>query len=168
MESCADAGPAGTPAKPKHKWIRWTRAMREAFLDHLAATCNVKQSARAAGVSHAAVYRLRRRDPGFAAAWGEALALGYQMLETQAVGHVLAGQGAGPIDLGPGEEAIEIDLVAAMKLLTTHRNATGKPHRGGVGRKFADPDDTDRVLLGKLRQIERRAAAEAREQESTE
>lgn len=146
------------PVQPKHRWIRWTKAMREDFLDHLAATCNVRRSAAVIGVPKCAVYRLRRRDPQFAEAWSEALALGYQMLETHVLAHVLAGNGPGPIDIGPGEEPIEIDIVQAMKLLTTHRNATGKPHRGGPARRFADPEDTDRLLMRKLAQIEQRVA----------
>ena len=43
------------------------------FLDALAESSNVAASARAAGVSANAMYRERRRNPGFAARWHEAL-----------------------------------------------------------------------------------------------
>ena len=43
----------------------------------LTETANVSQSARDAGVSVAAAYDLKRRDPAFAAAWREALEAGF-------------------------------------------------------------------------------------------
>lgn len=150
------------PVRPKHRWVRWTKDMREGFLDHLAATCNVRQSAAVIGVGRASVYRLRRRDPDFAGEWNDALALGYQMLETLVLGHVLAGKQDSAIASAVAG-APPVDLVAAMKLLTTHRNATGKPHKGGTGRRFAEPDETDRLLMRKLDQIETRRAREAAE-----
>ncbi|MDR6852163.1 hypothetical protein J2Y54_001683 [Sphingomonas sp. BE123] len=145
----------------RHGAIRWTKAKREAFLDHLAATCNVARSAEVAGVLKSAVYRLRRRDPGFADAWAEALVLGYQMLETMVVGHVLAGKTRGQIDIGPDEDRVDIDLETAIGLLTKQRNATGKPSRGGRQRQFAEADDTDAMLLKRLKAIELRRAREA-------
>src|SRR3546814_8932107 len=47
------------------------------FLDALAASSNVAASARAAGISGNAMYRERRRNPGFAARWHEALCEGF-------------------------------------------------------------------------------------------
>lgn len=58
-----------------------TRAAEQAFLMALAATCNVRLSAAAAGAVEAAFYRRRRRDPGFAREWDEALKMGYERLE---------------------------------------------------------------------------------------
>lgn len=152
---------ANHPVQPAHRWVRWTKAMREGFLDHLAATCNVHESAAAIGIGKACVYRLRRRDPTFAAQWNDALALGYQMLETMVVGHVLAGKHGGDIMGGTDDAPTSVDMTVALKLLTTHRNATGKPHKGGVGRQFARPEDTDQRLMRKLRQIELRRARDA-------
>ncbi|RYD63816.1 MAG: hypothetical protein EOP58_10740, partial [Sphingomonadales bacterium] len=76
----------GYSAFEGRKWVRWTAKMRASFLDHLAATCNVKASAEFIGVDPVSVYALRRRDARFTEAWGEALALGYEMLETLLVG----------------------------------------------------------------------------------
>ena len=60
---------------------RWTDEAEVVFLDRLAASCNVSWAAACAGFSTAAVYRRRRRDPGFAERWRAALAQGYARLE---------------------------------------------------------------------------------------
>lgn len=153
----ADAHSASTARKS----VRWTQKMREAFLDHLAATCNVAQSAAVIGVDPASVYALRRRDPKFADQWHAALALGYEMLEIQLVGHALAGD-EGPMLTNGAVTAMgptSVDL--AMRLLTLHRDANGKPRRGGPQRRRATPEDTDRVLMAKLAAIEARRAKPA-------
>ena len=110
---------------------------KAAFLDHLASACNVKAAAIAAGISVTAVYKLRRRDEAFAAAWVDALIQGYVSLETQLVGHALAGDGA---KIDTGSEAIgPIDRDLALKLLTVHgQRLRGKPSTGGP--KPADGD----------------------------
>lgn len=134
--------------------------MRTAFLDHLAATCNVIESAATAGVTPSAVYQIRRRDPGFAAKWEEALALGYQMLETRMLGHVLSGRRwSDPLASGNGELAA-IDFESALRLMSQHRNAPTKPHKGRQP-SYATPDETDAVLLKRLKAIEMRRAREA-------
>jgi phage portal protein BeeE len=55
---------------------------RADFLDHLAATCNVKVAAENSGVSPSAAYQWRRRDAVFAEQWQDALETGYACLET--------------------------------------------------------------------------------------
>lgn len=138
------------------KWVRWTAKKKAAFLDHLAATCNVKESAAAIGVDPASVYALRRHDLAFLAAWHDALEAGYAMLETQLIGHALAGGGRmitnGATDLtGP----IDVDL--ALRLLATHKaRAADRPRRGGPPLLRARPDETDAAILKKLRAMEKR------------
>lgn len=160
----AYTAPAHASFGQDRKWVRWNKAMRDTFLDHLAATCNVRESAAVIGVIPGSVYALRRREPQFAAQWDEALALGYQMLETLLVGHLIAG-GKGRNDtLKGGVDTVlgPLDVEAVTRLLGMHRNASGKPRVGGLPRQYAKPDETDKVLLHKLRQIEaRRAATEA-------
>lgn len=51
----------------------WTEVRRAKFLECLAATANVRTACAAAGLSRQAAYRLRQRDPEFAAAWRDAL-----------------------------------------------------------------------------------------------
>lgn len=147
--------PAGKLAR-----ARWSKAMRAAFLDHLAGTCNVEQSAAAAGVCKTSVYAIRRRDPDFAAKWEEALALGYQMLETRLLDHVLAGRcRTDPLATDGGEQPA-IDFEAALRLLAQQRNAEGKPHKGRQV-AFATREETDAMLLKRLAAIEARRAREA-------
>lgn len=155
----------GWTAFAGRKWVRWTAKMRAAFLDHLAATCNVKASAGFIGVDPVSVYVLRRREPQFATAWSEALALGYEMLETQLVGHALAGDETDMLTNGAQTRMGPISVDLALRLLTFHRNAAGKPHRGGPPRHFAQPEETDRVLLRKLAAIEARHLAAAEDGE---
>ena len=86
----------------------WTKARRQRFLDTLAATCNVLASSAAAGIPPTNAYRLRQRDPGFAALWQEALTLGYERLEQALLTHALESINAieiaadGPVDLSTG------------------------------------------------------------------
>ena len=115
------------------------------------------------GVTTGAVYIVRRREPDFAAAWEEALALGYTMLETLLVGQALAGDEGADISTGalPQVGSLSVDL--ALRLLTAHRNASGKPNRPGPKRQFATPDDSDTALITRLAQIEARRAQRALE-----
>lgn len=153
-------GTANRVVKPRNI-VRWTAAMRDTFLDHLAATCNVRESARVTGIDPAACYRRRRRDPAFAAKWQDALALGYEMLETQLVGHALAGDESGELVDGRGAAMGPNSVTLALSLLTIHRNATGKPRQGGPPKRYASAEETDAVLMAKLAQLEARRAARA-------
>jgi len=67
----------GFPIKRKVRADGWTRARRQTFLNTLAATCNVTESCRAAGMALRAVYPLKARDAEFAAAWDQAIAEGF-------------------------------------------------------------------------------------------
>jgi len=140
--------------KAGRRWVRWNKAKRRGFLDHLAATCDVKASAAAIGVDPASVYYLRRRDAAFAAEWAEALLLGYQMLETRLVGHALAGRGTA--EAMPRDGLDPIDAHLALTLLAAHRNAlAGVPHKGGPRLKRATEEETNAALMKKLDAIEK-------------
>ncbi|MDF7777399.1 hypothetical protein P1X14_19235 [Sphingomonas sp. AOB5] len=136
----------------EEKQRRLTRAVQGVFLDQLAGTCNVRASARAAGIDPTSVYALRRRDARFAGEWLEALRAGYDLLETELVGHALRGGAGDTIEDGAGPVAVDV----ALKLLTAHRNAMlGKPHKGGTPLKRVTSEETDKVLLARLDAIER-------------
>lgn len=60
---------------------RMTKAAEQAFLAALAATCNVRLSAAAAGFTHSAFYQKAKKDPGFAREWRLARAEGHERLE---------------------------------------------------------------------------------------
>lgn len=59
----------------------WTMKRRAQFLEVLQASCNVSEAARSIGLTPLSVYKVRRRDPVFAAQWAEALEQGYAELE---------------------------------------------------------------------------------------
>jgi hypothetical protein len=123
------------------------KARQEAFLEHLAATCNVTDSAAAADICVGSVYRERMRNPLFREAWGLALEQGYARLEAALLaraasgasrprvkGDKIVGAGAG-IDGGVDggvDEAGAVDWDKAMDLLRQHRRGLdGAPRRGG-------------------------------------
>jgi hypothetical protein len=54
--------------------LRWSGAMREAFLRGLAAHGSVRRACRETGMSAAGAYDLRKRDPGFEKLWLKAVA----------------------------------------------------------------------------------------------
>jgi len=141
-------------AKVGRKWVRWTNRRKADFLDHLAATCNVVWSAEAIGVDPRSVYNLRRHDLEFLEQWEQALACGYQLLETQLVGHALAGERDGDLATGdPAERPIPVEL--ALKLLNLRRTiGAGKVARGGPPRHYATKEETDAAILKKLAVLE--------------
>jgi len=66
--------PASQPqTKPHPRRDGWTAQRRRQFLDGLAAGLDVRRACARVGLSRQAAYKLRRRDAGFARAWGEAL-----------------------------------------------------------------------------------------------
>lgn len=71
----------GKPQKRRARKDGWTMERRARFLEALSECCNVLEACRAAEISRNNAYALRRRDPGFAAEWAEALEQGYAELE---------------------------------------------------------------------------------------
>ena len=76
----ADAGIAGEGWQP-------------VFLHALRASGNVSAAARAAGTCRSRCYEARRRDPGFAAAWADALEEAADRLEMEAFRRAVEGVG---------------------------------------------------------------------------
>jgi len=129
--------------------VRWTKAMREGFLDRLAETCNVKESAAAVGVRAENVYLLRRKEAAFREAWQAALELGYQAIETRLIGRALD---------RAGDDSLDVEL--SIRLLTRHGNAlNGKVPRTGAPPRVATREETDAAILKKIEMIERARAA---------
>jgi hypothetical protein len=146
--------------KKRRRWVRWTKRKRDDFLDHLAGTCNVREAARCAGMTPPSVYHLRRKDEDFAEEWGKALEVAYQMLETELLGHILAGGGE-TMERADGR-TIEVDK--AIKLLGLHRAMMqGKGKRGGPPLRRARPEETDAAILRNLAAIDRARARAAEE-----
>ncbi|RZT57185.1 hypothetical protein EV283_1245 [Sphingomonas sp. BK036] len=95
----------------------WTKARRAGFFAMLSATCNVRASAAAMGMTDCGAYYLRRRDPVFAAQWQEALAEGYGRLEQGLMALALEG-----IDPSP---AIEAGIAQARDATCAHAKTEG-------------------------------------------
>jgi len=64
---------------------------RELFLNALQETAQVKLSAERAGCIVGSLYFIRKREPEFAAAWAEALQIGLDRLEDEAVRRAMDG-----------------------------------------------------------------------------
>jgi len=110
---------AATPSAPATD-----RHWRTRFLDHLAESSNVTQSAEHAGIDASRVYRLRRAEPDFARQWQTALAEGYAHLEME----VLRRLREGDFKTGDGEKC---DFANAIRLLVAHRDTAA----GGQARE---------------------------------
>lgn len=152
----AVAGDGAAKPKAPRRTQKAMKGATTAFLDHLAATCNVGEAAAVAGIRIEALYRRRRRDPAFVAEWHAALLLGYEMLETLLVGHALAGGGE-RIETGTAIGGIDREM--AFRLLTVHRNAlVGKPVKGGLPRRAGSRQETDAAILKKLDALAKRRA----------
>jgi hypothetical protein len=92
------------------------RHWRTRFLDHLAESSNVTQSAFAAGINVSRAYRARRTEPDFARQWRAALAEGYLHLEMEVVRRLRDGD----MRDSDGEK---FDFANAIRLLIAHRDA---------------------------------------------
>jgi hypothetical protein len=69
----------------RRRHVRFDEARREIYIAHLAAYCDTRAAAEAAGVSVSTVHLHCRTDPVFAEACAEALAEGYPRLEAEAL-----------------------------------------------------------------------------------
>ena len=138
---------------------RWSQAAERVFLEELAATCNVRASAAAAGFSTTAIYQRRMRWPGFAEAWDAALEQGYVRLETMLVEAATDSLAREPI---AGDRPVPAMTVAeAMNLLRLHRASV----RGGAPQRFdsrAKAPEFAAVRASILRKIEAIERADAR------
>ena len=125
----------GERAKPAVRQ-RWTAERQARFLAELAATANVSASARAAGMSEASVYRLRRRSAAFCDAWAVALREGYDRLEMMLLDRAMNGV-VKPVWHG-GKQVGSITEYSdrlALTLISAHRAAV----RGGAALPIEEP-----------------------------
>ncbi|MEP4379769.1 MAG: hypothetical protein ABJ215_01210 [Alphaproteobacteria bacterium] len=74
-----------------HGSVRVNKAKRELFLEVLAETASVTAASQATCVYRAKWYRIRRADPAFAKAWDEALEIGIDAAEDEAIRRAVAG-----------------------------------------------------------------------------
>ena len=72
---------AARPQLKKRARRDWSKAKANRFLGVLAETCNVSEACRQTGISMTVVYRRRKMDARFRAAWNETLSGAYSRLE---------------------------------------------------------------------------------------
>ena len=65
--------------------VRWTPKVEAAFLAELVRTCNVRASARAAGVRPSIPYQHKATSPAFSTAWDAAISEAYSTLQAAAI-----------------------------------------------------------------------------------
>lgn len=112
--------------KGTNKRFYWSKRREARFLDHLAASGDVAAAAAAVNATPARLHQLRRADPGFAAAWREALLAGYEILEARLVGLALRGR----------DGAIDTEL--ALKLLGRREPGTARAKSGVQVRRVSE------------------------------
>lgn len=145
----------------------WTKPKRAAFLDMLAATCNVRASARHVEMNAVSAYRLRRRDLQFADLWRAAILTGYDRLEEMLLAH--AGAGVNDVAIGETETETETEpapfnAALAMELLRQHRPTVENRRKRPTGRlERANRAEAEAALLKKLDILARRLRDEAGE-----
>jgi hypothetical protein len=98
---------------------RVNRHWRTLFLDHLAETSNVSESAAKAGISPSRAYKIRREEPEFARAWLAALWEGYTHLEMEVLRRLRHGDHKTP-------DADKYDFASAIRLLAAHRDTASQ------------------------------------------
>ena len=95
------------------------RHWRGLFLDVLAESSNVSESARRAGINPSRAYKVRREEPDFARAWLAALYEGYIHLELEVVRRLREG------DMQT-ENKDKYDFANAIRLLSAHRDTAAQ------------------------------------------
>lgn len=150
----AAAGDAAGSARAKGE--TW----HDVFLDHLAATAHVEQSAKKAGITATGAYAARRRQAWFAEAWHLALLAGYDRLEAALIRKAL-GQSHEPVvdcaATGEAAAAGEIDVPVAMQLLARHRPTVERASKEREAKAFrATRDEAEAALISRLRNHARR------------
>jgi hypothetical protein len=140
----------------------WSGRIQAAFLDHYVASGNVALAARAAGVAPGTVWRRRRTDPDFAAAWDALKQETYDRMELMLIERATA-QIAGPAEAGGGEaeeagqvgqvgQAVAFDPQLAMWLLKRRDAELSGSLRRGLG--VMRPPSIEEVTEKIVRQVE--------------
>lgn len=159
LQSCARGDGTTRRQLRKARKDGWTDARRALFLQVLAATCNVREGCRAAGLHYSSAYDLRQRDPAFAEAWDDAIEQSYCELEMRMLRDCLHGaervevirEGHGPMARVKATKTVTaVPHAIALRLLQAHR-ATVEARRAARlaalqnGQQGARPDAPDVV-----------------------
>ena len=138
---------------------RWNEDVEADFFAHLAATANVKGSARAIGMSATALYKRRKLWPAFDAQWEDTLRLAVNRLDMQLIA-------AASNMLDPSEAPVTgmepVSVEQAIRIVQLHKekvNRHGTPKRHDWRLKRRDPEEVRASIIRKLDAIERHEGA---------
>lgn len=111
------------PCKPDLH--QWTPALRARFLDHISTRGDVRAAAAACGLSRQSVYKLRWREPDFAAEWDAALVQRRAAAQQSFMRHLAGHPSLAPVlrrmGVLPGAEFAPLDTVNSINLVSTAR-----------------------------------------------
>lgn len=140
-----------TPARARHDG--WTGERRRAFLDTLAKVGNVRDACRQIGLSNQAAYRLRARDPGFAADWDAALKRAGVSLEAVAYARAVEGVEE-PIFHGGVQVGTRRKTSDALLRLLMQAADPEKYGRTGKGAPVQLREEMEKELEARVQEIE--------------
>ena len=130
----------------------WTAAKQKAFLEALAASCNVKLAAKKAGVSTSMAYVRRNRDATFRAGWDQALATGYAQLEMMLLERALHGVEKTVIGRDGSKTVMrEYSDRVALALLRMHRDSAALADEAGQDAEHVEARERIVERLQRLR-----------------
>jgi hypothetical protein len=147
---------AGQPILASNRPNKFGAKVRKAFLAHLAGSCNVSASCRAAGCSVGAVNYWQNVDSEFAAACDDALAIGYKQLQHIMLQRALHGNDVNKLseadfDAVPDASTVDTDLALRLMAMHERRVKTGARRGGGKARSKATREETDAAILKRLK-----------------
>src|SRR4051794_1589346 len=136
----------------------WSKAKEEAFLAVLAETCNVTRACEAAGVGVTSVYRRKKENAAFRAAWLAAIAVAYQQLELVLLERAFNGtEKVVNVRAGAAATMREYSNTLGIALLKMHRDTA-------TDAEFElPPDEIEEVrerLIRKLQRMKQRDSQE--------
>jgi hypothetical protein len=95
--------------------VRRSPHWRSRFLEHLAASSNISESARTAKIDPSVAYKARQQDAKFARQWQAALLEGYLHLELEVLRRLREGD-------QKAKDNDRYDFANAIRLLSAHRD----------------------------------------------
>ena len=143
----------------------WTPARRSRFLARLAETLNVRAPVRSVHLSEGGLYKLRRRDPAFAAAWDQTIVEAYGKVEMLLLERALIGKAASKARATGDSRHLDTLSERALLALANQHRQTARDLRAAT-EKAAGSDALEEGfgardrLVAKLAEIEARLAAE--------
>jgi len=144
----------------------WTKRARRIFLDHFRATCNATASAKAAGMTEGSAFKLRARDPEFAADWDAALRDSEARLKGKLIVYAETKGKPQPEPAGEDDPAVapieDFDPELALALLRHHQaSLAGGRRRGGPRPQAASREELIAALMKLIAVFKRREAKRA-------